>query len=61
MGKTWVGDYDIQTTMYKINKQQGYTIQHKEIQTLSCSNNKLSITYKNIEILCCTSETNTIL
>ena len=30
-GKTGVGDSEIQTTMYKINKLQGYTVQHREI------------------------------
>jgi len=29
--KIAVGDSRIQTTMYKINKQQGYTVQHRKI------------------------------
>ena len=29
--KIAVGDSQIQTTMYKINKQQGYTVQHRKI------------------------------
>ena len=29
-GKIGVGDEEVQTTMYKINKIQGYIIQHRE-------------------------------
>ena len=29
-GKIWVGDYEVQTTMYKINKLQGYIVQPRE-------------------------------
>ena len=47
--------------MYKIEKQQGYIIQHREIQPLFCDNFKWSIIYKNTESLCCTPETNVIL
>lgn len=37
--------------MYKINKQQGYIIQHKEIQQLFYNNFKWSTIYKYIESL----------
>ena len=30
-GKIGVGDEEVQTTMYKINKLQGYIIQHRDI------------------------------
>ena len=33
-----VQDSEIQTTVYKIDKQQGYIVQHKELQSLSCNN-----------------------
>ena len=52
--KIGVQDQEIQTTMYKIDKQQAYIVQHREIQPLFCHNFKWSITYKNIESLCCT-------
>ena len=29
-GKIGVGDEEVQTTMYKINKLQGYIVQHRE-------------------------------
>ena len=29
-GKIGIGDEEIRTTMYKINKLQGYKVQHKE-------------------------------
>ena len=51
----------IQTTMYKINKQEGYIVQHREIQPLFCNKLKWNIIYKNTESLCCTPETNIIL
>ena len=47
--------------MYKLNKQQGYTVQHHEIEPLFCNNLKWSIIYKNVESLCCTPETNIML
>ena len=31
-GKIGVWDQEIQTTMYKIKKQQGYIVQHRELQ-----------------------------
>ena len=37
-----------------IDKQKGYIVQHKEIQSLFCNNFKWSIIYKNIESPCCT-------
>ena len=47
--------------MYKIDKQQGYTVLQRELYSLSCNNLSWSITCKNTESLCCTPETNTIL
>ena len=40
--------------MYKINKQQGYIVQHREVQPLFCNNFKWSTIYKNTESVCCT-------
>ena len=37
----------------KIDKQKGYIVQHKEIQSLFCNNFKWSIMYKNIQSPCC--------
>ena len=34
-GKIGVGDKEIQTTKYKINKLQGYTVQHETIANIS--------------------------
>ena len=45
------GDLEVQTTVYKINKQQGYIVQHKEIQPLFYNNFQWSMIYKNIESL----------
>ena len=56
-----VWDYQTQTTIYRMDKQQGYIVQHREIQPLFCNNFKWSLIYKNIESLCCTPETNIIL
>ena len=39
----------VQATMYKINKQQGYIVKHREIQLLFCNNFTWSIIYKNNE------------
>lgn len=47
--------------MYKKDKQQGYIIKYREIQPLLSSNFKWSITYKNIELLCCTPEMKRVL
>ena len=41
-GKVWerdrlgVWDQQIQTTIYKIDKQQGPTVQHRELFSISC-------------------------
>ena len=43
--------------MYKINKQQGYIVQHKENSHYVVVT-KWSIIYKNIELLNCIPETN---
>ena len=48
-------------TMCKKYKQQGSIFQHRETLLLVCNNFKLSIIYKNIESLCCTSKNNIIL
>ena len=61
MGKVRVWDEEMQTIMCKVDKQQGYIGQNKEINQLFCNNFKWSIIYKNIESLCCTSETNIVL
>ena len=37
--------------MYKIDKQQRYIVQHKEIEPLFCNNFKWRIIYQNIELL----------
>ena len=39
------------TTVYKINRQQGYIVQHREIQPLFCYNFKQSTIYKNTQSL----------
>lgn len=49
------------TAMNKINKLQGYTIQHMEILPLFYINFKWSIIYKHIESPCYTLKTNIIL
>ena len=36
-GQLW-WDEPIQTSVYKVDKQQGYTIEHKELYPLSCNN-----------------------
>ena len=38
-GKTGVGDQEVQTTMYKINKLQGYIVQHREYSQFSIALN----------------------
>ena len=35
--KLGVRDQQIQTTIYKINKQQGPTVQHGELYSISCN------------------------
>jgi len=47
--------------MYKVDKQQGYVVQHREIQLLFFNNFKLSVIYKSVESPCCTPETKIIL
>ena len=61
MGKKGVWDWEVPSTMYKINEQRGYTVQQREIQLLFYNNFKWrSIIYKNIESLCSIPETNII-
>ena len=45
--------------MYKTDKPQGYIVQHREV--LFCNNFKWSISYKNTDPLCSTTETYIIL
>ena len=52
-----VEDYGIQTTMCKINKLQGYIIQHKEYSQSFITTNGVKI-YTNFESLSCIPETN---
>ena len=47
--------------MYKIDKQQEYIAQYRELQPLSYNKLQWNINYKNTESLCCTPETNEIL
>jgi len=54
---TRVGDQEIETPTYKIDKKQVYIVQHRELYPLFCNNIKWSITYKNTESVCCTPET----
>ena len=49
------------TLMYKIDKREGYTVQHREIEPLLWSNFKWNIIYKNIESFCGILETDIIL
>ena len=38
MGKGWIGSWDqqMQTIVQRMNKQQGPTIQHRELYSISC-------------------------
>ena len=36
--KLGVWDQQIQTTIHKIDKQQGFTVQHRELYSISCNN-----------------------
>ena len=57
-GKIDVCDQEVQITMYKINRLQGYILQHKEhSQYFIITLNRV---YKNIESLCYTPETNIV-
>ena len=40
MDEIGVGHQETDTNMYKINKQQGYIVQHGKIQPLFCNNFK---------------------
>lgn len=60
---TW--DEQIQTTVQKTDKQQGFTVYHRElyaISLISCSNLQWIIIWKKyiIASLCCTPETNVV-
>ena len=57
-GQIGVWDYEVQTTMHKINKAQGYIVQHRELLALFCNNFEGSIICKNTESLCCIPATN---
>ena len=60
-GKIAIWNKEIQTTMCKIDKPTKTYLQHKEIQPLFCNNSEWSKIYKDIESLCCTLVTNTVL
>ena len=47
--KIWVWDQKIQTAMYKIDKQQEYTVPHRAIQSMFCNNFTWNIIFKNIK------------
>ena len=52
------------TTIYKIDNQQGPTVKHRELYSISCNNPSWKRILKRIyitESLCCTPETNTTL
>ena len=53
-GKMEAGDKEVQTTMHKINKLQGYIIHHREYSQCFYKNYKWSITFKSHESLYCT-------
>ena len=36
--KLGIRDYQIHTTMYKTDKQQGFSVQHRELKSISCNN-----------------------
>ena len=55
--KIGLGDLEVQVTIYKMDKQEGYIVQHREMQLLFCNNFKWCIIHKNIESACCTPET----
>ena len=42
-GEIDIQNLKIQTSMYNINEQHGYFVQHMEIQSLFCNNFKQSI------------------
>ena len=62
--KSEVWDQQLQTTTYKINNQQGPTIQHGELYLIFLINSKgkesgkIDIYVYITESLCCTPETN---
>ena len=57
-----VCDYQMQTSVYRINKQQGPTVQHREIYSISCDKPEWKKYEKECiyiyKFLCCTEETN---
>ena len=44
----------MKTAIYKVHKQQGYMVQHREKQQLLCITFKWNIKYKTFELLCYT-------
>ena len=57
--KIGVGDQEVQTSVYKINKLQGYIVQHRKYsQYFTITLN--AVYYTKILSLCCTPETNII-
>ena len=47
--------------IYKTDKQQGYTVQHREFYPVPYHKIQWNITCKYSESLCCIPDTNTIL
>ena len=58
--KPGVENKEAQTTTYKVNKLQGYIVQHGEFQPIFYNNYNWSITYKIYESLRYTPEDNII-
>ena len=52
------GDHEVQTASFKINKSQGFKVQHRAYSQLYCNNFVWHIMYENTESLFCTPETN---
>ena len=47
--KIGVWDQELQTTMYKIDKQQEYTVSHRAKQSMFCNNFTCNTIFKNIK------------
>ena len=65
-GKLGVWDWHIYTAVFKIDNQQGCTVQHRELYSIFCNNLNGKRIWKSIDIcitesLCYTSETKTTL
>ena len=67
-GINWEFGIDVHTTIFKINNQQGPTVQHKERCSIFCNKlngkrigERIDTCICITESLCCTPETNTTL